>query len=435
MNSKKIELLSPAGDSERLRFAVLYGADAVYVGTSQFSMRSTPPNFDRESLAADVEFAHKNGVKVYLTCNTLPRNSEVTEFAEYIDYAADIGIDALIISDLGLLSIAKKQLPDMEIHMSTQTGIVNYQTAATLYDMGVSRVVLARELSLDEISEIRAKTPAGLELECFVHGSMCVSYSGRCLLSEYLTGRDANRGVCAQSCRWKYTLMEEKRPGQYFPIENDEKGSYILNANDLNMLPYLDKLFSAGVTSFKIEGRAKSLYYVSIVTNAYKSAINLLETSNYFPNSQIINDLNKELDKVSHRPYGTGFYFTTPNQYLEDGGYIREYDIAAVVIEHKDGMLYCEQRNKIFPNTDAEIVIPNAYRYTNSIFIPIKIGDLYDENGMSIPDTKHAKMVFSFKYIEGNEIDKNIEKTEFQQKTIGTNLIPRGSIIRCLGLK
>ncbi|MDR0987555.1 MAG: U32 family peptidase [Ruminococcus sp.] len=426
MDSKKIELLSPAGDLERLKFAVLYGADAVYVGTSQFSMRSAPPNFDRETLVSGVKFAHENGVKVYLTCNTLPRNSEVDDFAEYIDYAEEIGIDALIITDLGLLSIAKNRLPDMPIHMSTQTGIVNYQTAATLYNMGVSRVVLARELSLSEIAEIRAKTPVELELECFVHGSMCVSYSGRCLLSEYLTGRDANRGLCAQSCRWKYALMEEKRPGQYYPIENDEKGSYILNANDLNMLPYLDKLTDVGVTSFKIEGRAKSSYYVSIVTKAYKYAINLLKTSNYFPNSQIVNKLNEELDKVSHRPYGTGFYLNTPSQHYESSGYIREYDIAAVVIEEKDGRLYCEQRNKITPNTDAEIVVPNTNNNTDSIFIPIKIGEIMDVNGNTITDTKHSKMIFSFNYMEKQDNSGN---------RIRVSKIPAGSIIRCKGLK
>jgi putative protease len=388
-------------------------------------MRQAPPNFDRATLAADVEFAHENGVKVYLTCNTLPRNSEVDEFAEYIDYVAEIGIDALIISDLGLLSIAKSRLPDIEIHMSTQTGIVNYQTAETLYNMGVSRVVLARELSLDEIAEIRAKTPVGLELECFVHGSMCVSFSGRCLLSEYLTGRDANRGLCAQACRWKYALTEEKRPGQYFPIENSDRGSYILNAYDLNMLTYLDKLYEAGVTSFKIEGRAKSVYYVSIVTNAYKSAINLLETSKYFRNSRELDILNNELNKISHRPYGTGFYLDSPKQHLEDSGYIREYDIAAVVVKHKNGMLFCEQRNKILPETDAEIVIPLNKNNTNSIFIPIRIGELFDINGESISDTKHAKMQFCFKY---NKIPEN-SKYEYADE------IPEGSIIRVKDLK
>jgi putative protease len=438
MNSHEIEILSPAGDSERFHFAVLYGADAVYVGTSQFSMRSSPPNFDRLTLASDVEFAHKNGVKVYLTCNTLPRNNEVSEFAEYVDFAAEIGIDALIISDIGLLSIAKKRHPDMEIHMSTQTGIVNYQTAATLYYMGVKRVVLARELSLDEIAEIRAKTPKELELECFVHGSMCVSFSGRCLLSEYLTGRDANRGVCAQACRWKYSLVEATRPDQHFPIEDTSNGSYILNAYDLNMLKYFDKLYSAGVTSFKIEGRAKSAYYVSIVTNAYKTASNLLKTPNYFPNSQIINTLDEELNKVSHRPYGTGFYIDTPKQHYNDSGYIRDFDIAAIVTDHKDGMLYCEQRNKILPNIDAELVIPYTKNNTNSIFIPIKIGALFDINGNSLTDTKHSKMKFCFRFAVKDEIstDENAGVT-LRKNDIMSNIsqIPAGAIIRVKDLK
>jgi putative protease len=398
-------------------------------------MRQAPPNFDRETLAADVEFAHKNGVKVYLTCNTLPRNNEVDGFAEYVDFAAEIGIDALIISDLGLLSIAKKRQPNIEIHMSTQTGIVNYQTTETLYNMGVSRVVLARELSIDEITEIRAKTPSALELECFVHGSMCVSYSGRCLLSEYLTGRDANRGLCAQACRWKYALVEEKRPGQYFPIESIDQGSYILNAYDLNMIKYLDKLYDAGVTSFKIEGRNKSLYYVSIVTNAYKSAINLLETSNYFRNSQELNILNDELNKISHRPYGTGFYLDSPKQYTEDSGYIREYDIAAVVVKQENGMLYCEQRNKILPNMNAEIVIPFNMNNTDSIFIPIRIGELFDKNGNIIQDTKHAKMMFSFNFTIDDVFSRFCENENRNFGPQNIRDIPPGSIIRIQNLK
>ncbi|MDR0943783.1 MAG: U32 family peptidase [Ruminococcus sp.] len=422
MISKRIEILSPAGDSERLHFAILYGADAVYVGTSQFSMRAAPPNFDRETLKKDVIFAHKNGVKVYLTCNTLPRSDEIESFTEYLHFADEIGIDALIISDLGLLSMARKELPKMEIHMSTQTGIVNYQTANALYDMGVKRVVLARELSLEEIKVIRAKTPPDLELECFVHGSMCVSFSGRCLLSEYLTGRDANRGLCAQACRWKYklhdesfTLEEETRPGVHFPIEEDNNGTYILNASDLNMIEYLDELAEAGVTSFKIEGRAKSVYYVSIVTNAYKSGINLLETSNYFRKSKEIQVLKEELDKVSHRPYGNGFFIGTPKQHFTDSGYIRDYDIAAVVIKNENGRIYCEQRNKILPETDIEIVIPYTKNYTDSIFISTHIGKIYDSNDSVTDDTRHAKMLFSFDY-EGMDI-------------------PEGSIIRVKELK
>jgi putative protease len=422
MASKRIEILSPAGDSERLHFAILYGADAVYVGTSQFSMRAAPPNFDRETLKKDVIFAHENGVKVYLTCNTLPRNDEIESFNEYLHFADDIGIDALIISDLGLLSMARKELPGMEIHMSTQTGIVNYQTANALYDMGVKRVVLARELSLDEIKDIRAKTSPDLELECFVHGSMCVSFSGRCLLSEYMTGRDANRGLCAQACRWKYNLHdevfaleEETRPGVRFPIEEDKNGTFILNASDLNMIEYIDKLVEAGVTSFKIEGRAKSVYYVSVVTNAYKNGINLLETSNYFRNSPKLDCLKYELDKVSHRPYGTGFFIGTPKQHYADSGYIRDYDIAAVVLKNENGRLYCEQRNKILPETDVEIVIPFTKNYTDSIFISTHIGKIYDSNDDEIEDTRHAKMLFSFDYD-------------------GVN-IPEGSIIRVRELK
>jgi putative protease len=415
-NLRKIELLSPAGDSERLHTAVLYGADAVYAGTAQFSMRSRPPNFDRDTLLKDVEFAHENGVKVYLTCNTLPRNSEISGFEEYIHYADSIGIDALIISDIGLFMIAKRILPDMEIHMSTQTGIVNYETATTLYNMGAKRVVLARELSLCEIAEIRAKTPSDLDLECFVHGSMCVSFSGRCLLSQYMTNRDANRGVCAQPCRFKYSLIEETRQGQHFEIEEDDSGSYILNAEDLNMIEHIDELAKAGVSSFKIEGRAKSAYYVSVVTNAYKKAINLYEMSNYFRNSAFISELIDELNKVSHRPYGTGFFFGEPREHYETGGYIRSYDVAAVVTDCKNGKIFCEQRNKLLPDTDAEIVIPFSKNVnTDSIFTTVHIGKLHDMTGVLIPDTKHPKMEFSFDYTG--------------------SYIPAGSLIRIEGLK
>jgi putative protease len=401
----KTEILSPAGDSERLHFAVLYGADAVYVGTEQFSMRSAPPNFDRETLRKDVIFAHENGVKVYLTCNTIPNNHEIPAFEEYVSYAESIDIDALIIADIGLFSLVKKFAPDMEIHMSTQTGVMNYQTARALYEMGAKRVVLARELSLDEVSEIRAKTPPELELECFVHGSMCMSISGRCLLSQYLTNRDANRGICSQPCRWKYALVEEKREGVYFPVGEDENGSYILNAEDLNMLSHLEKLAAAGVTSFKIEGRAKSLYYVSVVTNAYKSANNLLETPEKFRNRSKIAVLESELEKVSHRPYSTGFYLSEAKSYLESSGYIRTYDIAAIVKRHENGIVYCEQRNKIKPNTEAEILFP--YRdNTDSIFTPVKIGKLFSTNGNEIEDTRHAQMQFCFEY-DGEQIPPN----------------------------
>ena len=304
------EVLAPAGDMERLEAAVDFGADAVYLGGTSFGMRAGPKNFDEAALKSAVEKCHARGVKVYLTCNTLPRNDEIPYFEGFIKYAYEVGVDAAIVADLGLLSLIKKYTPDMEIHMSTQTGIVNYVTANELYNMGAKRVVLARELSLDEVAEIRAKSPADMEIEVFVHGAMCVSFSGRCLLSSYLVNRDANRGQCAQPCRWGYHLMEEKREGQYFPIFEDEKGTYILNSKDMCMIDHIDKLVKAGVTSLKIEGRAKSAYYVSVITNAYRMAVDWYKEH---PDDYKLPDyIRDEVFKVSHRDYCTGFFFRTP---------------------------------------------------------------------------------------------------------------------------
>ena len=345
MNNKLLEVLAPAGDTERFNSAIRYGADAVYLGRKTFGMRSSPMNFDYEQLTAAVNEAHSKGVKVYLTCNTLPRNNEIPEFQQFIEEAVAAKVDALIVADIGLMSLVKKYAPDMEIHMSTQTGIVNYVTARELYNMGAKRVVLARELSLDEIAEIRAKCPADMEIEVFVHGAMCVSFSGRCLLSQYLVNRDANRGECAQPCRWGYHLMEEKRTDQFFPIFEDEKGTYILNAKDLCMIDHIDKLAKAGVSSLKIEGRAKSAYYVAVVTNAYRMAV---DEYNLNPENFKLSDwIHDEVFKVSHRKYCTGFFFGHPNdcQYYETGGYIRNYDVVAVVEKCENGIVYCTQRN------------------------------------------------------------------------------------------
>ena len=264
------EVLAPVGDFERLTYAVNYGADAVYLGGTAFGMRASSANFDFDTMKKAVEYAHARDVKVYLTCNTLPLNSEVEQLSDYLKSARDAGVDAVIVADIGVLMEAKRVIPEVDIHISTQTGIVNY-----LYKMGAKRVVLARELPLEDIRRIRDKTPPELEIEAFVHGAMCMSFSGRCLLSNYMIGRDANRGECAQPCRWGYHLVEEKRPGQYFPIYEDEKGSYILNAKDMCMIEHLDKVIDAGVTSLKIEGRAKSFYYVAVITNAYRQAVDL----------------------------------------------------------------------------------------------------------------------------------------------------------------
>lgn len=385
-----LEVLAPAGDTERLDAALDYGADAVYLGGTTFGMRAGPKNFDEAALKAAADKSHSRGVKVYLTCNTLPRNSEIPSFEGFIKYACECGVDAVITADLGLMSLIKKYTPDMEIHMSTQTGTVNYVTARELYNMGAKRVVLARELSLDEVAEIRAKTPSDMEIEVFVHGAMCVSFSGRCLLSSYLVNRDANRGQCAQPCRWGYHLMEEKREGQYFPVFEDEKGTYILNSKDMCMIDHLDKLAKAGVTSFKIEGRAKSAYYVSVITNAYRMAADILKKD---PDNYVLPDyVREEVFKVSHRDYCTGFFFGHPSecrQYYEDSGYIRAYDVCAVVDKCENGRIYAEQRNKFLVGDELEILAPSRkpVKYT--------VTEIQNAEGESVENTCHAAMKFS----------------------------------------
>lgn len=386
MDINKLEVLSPAGDYERFKAAIDYGADAVYLGGQAFSMRAAPQNFTHETLRSAVEEAHAKNVKVYLTCNTLPRNNEIPQFQQFIEEAVDSKVDAVIVADLGLMALIKKYAPDMEIHMSTQTGIVNYATANELYNMGAKRVVLARELSLDEIAEIRAKTPDDLDIEVFVHGAMCMSFSGRCLLSSYLTNRDANRGECAQPCRWGYHLMEEKRTDEFYPIYEDEKGTYILNAKDLCMIDHIDELAKAGVMSYKIEGRAKSSYYVSIVTNAYRMAMDIYKKDP--DNFKLPDWVRDEVFKVSHRKYCTGFFYGHPkdSQYYENSGYIREYDVVAIVDECKDGKIYATQRNRFCKGDTVEIISPGEK------FDTMVIDELYNEEGELIENANHAMM-------------------------------------------
>ena len=327
---------------------------------------------------------------MYLTCNTLPRNNEIPFFERFVKEAVEAKVDALIVADIGLLMLVKRYAPDMEIHISTQTGIVNYVTARELHDMGAKRVVLARELSLDEIAEIRAKTSSDLDIECFVHGAMCVSFSGRCLLSQYLVGRDANRGECAQPCRWGYHLVEEKRPNEFYPIFEDEKGTYILNAKDMCMIEHIDKLADAGVYSLKIEGRAKSAYYVTVVTNAYRLAVDEYYKDPY--NFKLPDWIREEVYKVSHRQYCEGFFFGRPDnsQYYENSGYIRNYDVIAVVDECRDGMVFCTQRNRFFVGDTVELLAPSSKP------VEMKLDTLFNENGEQIETANHAMMSFSF---------------------------------------
>ena len=317
---RSLELLAPAGDMERLTMAVLYGADAVYLAGTSFGMRSFAGNFTPEELPRAVALAHERGVRVHVTVNTMPRGDEVPRLPGYLEELDAAGVDALILADLGAFMLAGRYAPHCERHISTQQSIANSVCARAWYDLGASRVVLARELSLEEIRRIRQETPRELELETFGHGAMCVSYSGRCLLSNYMTGRDSNRGACAQPCRYQYALMEEKRPGEYFPVFEDERGTYILNSRDMCMIDHLPDLMEAGVDCIKLEGRAKSAYYAAIVTGAYRHGIDAAAGGT--PLDPVWRD---EVEHVSHRIYSTGFYYGFPGQYTESSRYIRQW--------------------------------------------------------------------------------------------------------------
>ena len=353
---KKLELLSPAGDIEQLNMSILYGADAVYLAGISFGMRSFAGNFSPEALPKAVKFAHDHGVHVHVTVNTMPRNDEVAQLPAYLEQLDDAGVDALILADLGAFTLAGKYAPHCQRHVSTQQSIANYECAQAWFDLGAQRVVLARELSLEEIRGIRQKVSKDLEIETFGHGAMCVSYSGRCLLSNYMTGRDSNRGACAQPCRYQYALMEEKRPGEYFPVFEDEKGTYIMNSRDMCMIDHLDDLMDAGVDCIKLEGRAKSAYYAAIVTGAYRHCIDAVASE------QPLDPVwRNEVDHVSHRIYSTGFYYGQPGQYTKTSRYIREWQIVAMVEScDETGLAKCSLRNKFRKGDILECVGPDT---------------------------------------------------------------------------
>ena len=382
-----IELLAPAGDMERLRMAVLYGADAVYLAGTSFGMRSFAGNFTAEELPKAVEFAHSHGVRVHCTVNTMPRNDEVVRLPEHLERLEDAGVDALIVADLGAFTLAGRYAPRCERHISTQASISNFETARAWYDLGAKRVILARELSLGEIREIREKTPADLQIEAFVHGAMCVSYSGRCLLSNYMTGRDSNRGACAQSCRYQYALMEEKRPGEYFPVFEDEKGTYILNSRDMCMIDHLGDLMDAGLSSLKIEGRAKSAYYAAIVTGAYRHAIDAAAAGE--PLDPVWRD---EVEHISHRHYSTGFYYGQPGQFTEDSRYIRDWQIVAKVLScDGEGNALLTLNNKFSTGDTLELVGPDVRP------VSFQVGELRDEEGNVLEQVRKPQMRFTLK--------------------------------------
>jgi U32 family peptidase len=359
---KKMELLAPAGDLEKLMIAVDYGADAVYFGGDSFSLRAGADNFSLDDMTKGIAYAHNRNVRCYLAVNIFPHNEDINPLITYLKKVEPIGLDGLIVSDPGVISMAKEIMPDMELHLSTQANMTNYKTAEFWHKLGIHRLVLARELSLAEIGEIRSKMPIEMELEAFGHGAMCMSYSGRCLLSNYMVGRDANRGNCAHPCRYKYALVEEKRPGEYLPIEEDSRGTYILNANDLCMIEHIPQMVEAGISSLKIEGRMKSIFYVAIVVGAYRKAIDA------YYNDPIQYEFNPkwmtELQKASHRIFTTGFYFNPPSaegQNFETSNYARDFTFIGIVKNYDElsGIALVEQRNKMSLGETIEVFGPS----------------------------------------------------------------------------
>ena len=379
----KPELLCPAGDMERLEMALHYGADAVYLAGEQFGMRAAAGNFSDEALRQAVKLAHQNGTKVHVTCNTLPRDEELRSLPAFLELLEEIGADAVIAADFGVMGMVKRYAPHVALHVSTQFGVVNSASACALHDLGASRVVVARELHLDEIAAIRANTPKDLELEAFVHGAMCVSFSGRCLLSNYMTGRDANRGRCAQPCRWEYGLVERQRPGEVFQIVEDG-GTFLLNSRDMCMIEHLPELLDAGVSSLKIEGRMKSAYYVGAVTNAYRHALDAVNNGAPVPEIWV-----RETEQISHRPYSTGFYFGEPGQYTSESAYFSGAEICAVVTGAEQGRAILSQRNKFSDGDLLELVTRDHEP------IPFAASDLQDEEGLKIDSVPHPLQCFS----------------------------------------
>ncbi len=401
----KPEILSPAGDMESLHSALNFGADAIYLAGQSYGMRTASKNFSLEELKTACDTAHKLGKKIYLTCNTLPRNEDVVMMPDFLIGAKDAGVDAFIIADLGVFEMAKKYAPEVERHISTQGGIINYESANAWYNMGAKRVVLAREMTLCEIADMRAKIPSELEIECFVHGAMCVSFSGRCLISSFMTGRDANRGDCAQPCRWKYHLFEENREGQFFPVVEENGGTYLYNSRDLCMIDHIDELVKAGISSFKIEGRAKSAYYTAVTTNAYRHALDeYLTNPDDFKLSPWIKE---ELEKISHREYNTGFFFgTEPGQTTDNGGYIRHYNQVAVCEGFENGVAVITQRNKFFVGDTLDVLPPSGVPFT------VVAKSLETEYGEKVESAPHPMQKLFM------EVDSEIPKGSVIRKKI-----------------
>ena len=395
---KKPELLAPAGNMEKLKMALLYGADAVYLGGKAFGLRAFGGNFTNEELQEAVDFAHKLGKKIYVTVNIFPHNSDIAKLPAYLTFLNEIKVDAILVADLGVFTLAKEYAPDVELHISTQANNTNWAAVNAWAELGASRVVLAREMSLEEIKEIREK--CSVELEMFVHGAMCISYSGRCLMSNYLTARDANRGSCAQPCRWNYALVEEKRPGQYFPVLEDERGTYIFNSKDMCLLPYLPDVIASGVDSLKIEGRMKSVHYAASVVKAYREAID-----SYFAapeQFEVKKEWVEELDKVSHRAYTTGFYYGRPtekDQIYGTSSYTQTSDFVGLVLDYdeKTGFATVEQRNNMKVGQEIEIFQPHLAGYRQIL------QEMYNDEGEAIQVAPHPQQIVKIR------MDKPVE--------------------------
>lgn len=388
---KKPEILAPAGDFEKMKYAIAYGADAVYLAGSSFGMRAAAANFSANGLREGIAYAHARGVKCYITVNIIPSNADLERLPDYLALLQDAGADALIIADVGVLAMAKRFAPKIPVHISTQTSILNHAAASFWAEQGAGRIVLARELSLDEIAEIRAKTPPELEIEAFVHGAMCISYSGRCLISQYLTGRDANHGACAQPCRWKYQLVEEKRPGEYFPVVEGDQGTYLYNSKDLCMIDHLPEMIAAGVDSFKIEGRNKTAYYAAGVTSAYRRAVDLYWEAGRTERFPLPEEIRAEVCKVSHRNYYTGFYFGREEngQYYEDSQYIRDWEVTGLLDEtDSSGNAVFRLKNRFYPGDTLELMQPGKAPY---VFTAERITD---DEGAVLEVVHHPEMRF-----------------------------------------
>ena len=387
-NKKKMELLAPAGDLEKLKIAVLYGADAVYIGGEAYGLRAKAKNFDIDTMAEGVKFAHDHGVKVYVTANIFAHNPDFEGMADYFKAVEAIGVDALIISDPGMFTIAKEVMPDTDIHISTQANNTNYMTYQFWWKQGAKRVVSARELSLNEIKQIREHIPDEMEIETFMHGAMCISYSGRCLLSSFMAGRDANRGACTHPCRWKYSIVEESRPGEYMPVYENERGTYIFNSKDLCMIEHIPEMLNAGIDSFKIEGRMKTALYVATVARTYRLAIDeFIQDENLY--KKRIPFYKSEISKCTYRQYTTGFFFGKPDentQIYDTNTYIKEYTYLGIVGEQNaQGLYHIEQRNKFSVGETIEVMRPNG----DNILVTVK--RITDERGVDMESAPHPK--------------------------------------------